>query len=96
MAIHIVSGRVDRIEVRVPARTDSVGFARMIVTAIGLRGPSTRVGGRFATRSRRSMRAPAGVCGGRRHPAAGRHRQFRVGRRRIVDGVSNCARLGTH
>ncbi|MFN8089941.1 MAG: ATP-binding protein [Mycobacterium sp.] len=34
MAIHIVSGRVDRIEVRVPARTDSVGFARMIVTAI--------------------------------------------------------------
>ena len=34
MAIHIVSGRVDRIEVRVPARTDSVGFAPMIVTAI--------------------------------------------------------------
>lgn len=34
MAIHIVSGRVDRIEVRVPARLASLGIARMIVTAI--------------------------------------------------------------
>jgi len=34
VAIHIVSGRVDRIEVRVPARLQSLGIARMIVTAI--------------------------------------------------------------
>jgi len=34
VAIQFVSGRVDRVEVRVPARLESLGIARMIVTAI--------------------------------------------------------------
>jgi len=34
VVIHSVSGRVDRIEVRVAAKLESLGVARMIVTAI--------------------------------------------------------------